>query len=196
MKKVFFVLLVSLSLFFSGCIIPNSLLPENQEQKAISLADKVQEIDLTLRMLSSLGNAKNCTADKFTESYLKVAEIQGIEASEPTEEELIQLQTAIDYTIEWVQECNPKLSKRSEKESETVYNVYYKFELTEGTDCGGSSTEELKVKVNLQSEETLMDESGSMDEETKKQFEAVLNYMGDCAGVMFFSAIAAVDYQV
>jgi len=180
----------------AGCFVPNPLQPENQEQKAISLADKLEEIDLTSKMLSSLGNAKNCTAENFTQNYVKVAQMQGIEAVEPTEEELIQLQAAIDFTVDWVQTCNPRLSKRAEKESETAYNVYYKFELNEGTECGNSSAEELKVKVNLQSGETVMDSSGSMDEETKKQFETVLNYMGDCAGVMFFSAVASADYGV
>jgi len=191
MKK--FVLFLVLGLFFIGCINPPQPL-ETPEEKAVNLADKVPEIDITSRMIESMNNSDACTVDVFIRNYTKLSEANGMDFPAPTQEEKILMQEAITETKQWVKDCNPRLSKNAVKDSETVFFVNYKFELNSNSSCGSTASQEVKVKVDLEKKEAVVQGSNAMDKLTEQQLEQVLEIMGPCAGIMFFSATISPEY--
>ncbi len=191
MKKVFLVLIISLTLLFAGCFAPFDPPKEGSEEKAIELADQVPEIKVTQRMIDSLNKADSCTVERFIDGYTELAVTRGMELPELTAEERQQMEVGIEDTKKWVKECNPRLRKTAEKELETVYIVSYSFDMNPGPDCGSTSSQDLKVKVDLKTEKAELQGAGSMDAQSIKDLGDILNYLPYCGGVMFFSAGAS-----
>ncbi len=180
--KFFLPAILFLFLFSFGCF---DLIKESPGEKAVKLADQLPEIDVTERLIKSFENSDECTLNVYIENYSSLLQVQGMGYFEPTQEQRKEMGLALNKTKDWVNQCNPRLSRQLEMQSENSYVVYYEMETNKDAVCDVSS-EKVKVFVDLREEKAIIEE-GSVSQNSIEVLEEVLHYMGPCAGLMFFS---------
>ncbi len=183
--KILAAALVSV-LVFSGCVGPTNQTPE---AKAVALADNTPEIRLVQKMVDGIANIEKCSTDEYISMAQTMAAGQGSPAPEVTPEMRGQAEQMLNEAKEWSQKCQLSLEKTAEQVEESKYLVSYTLETSDDPECSIPS-DPIGVNVDLEAGTAEVEGSVAGAQEQMAMVETMLLTMGDCAGLLYYSAFS------